>query len=753
VRRVTLRAMSGASQRVGGQPPRARLAAGIVVAWSLLGLVSGGYRLTGGIAPRPEGLTARYYANAGWRGEPVVEELVPAPSLDAVERGSIPVSARHFSARFDGWLAIADPGRYQLRASFDDLLSVTIDGRRIVPPDGAEHERRAQVAVDLTHGAHEISVRYANLGADGRLELSLARSGHAWPWLLPPTYHPPGSRPRVGGADLALERLARSWPWISLAALGLVVALTWACQRKLAEALRDTLARRPAVGRALASATLHATVVAAMASAVFFTDLGAPPVARHDEDTHTRVALETADAGQWWPLVYHASAYARKPPLKLWLSAATFRWLGTSEGWVRVWDASFAVLTVLVTYGFARRVRGAGAGLVAAAVLVTCDGYVFHHAARDGVQDSAMILGFTLALALGSRSPLTPRLATGAALALVATSLTKPAMGLVPLAILVVHRLLSGPRRELVRAPFVAMTAAALAAPLAWQLAGWLSVPGFVEVSVGEQIVGRITGTSEPWHARPWWFYFPAQRVSLDGWWPVVPLALAAEVWRAARGRRQCDASPDGATATLLLLWPGVVFTAVSLVSLKLPWYAYPAYPAFAIAMGSLAVAAIDALRARLGARWPALAMLASVALAGFLAARVVDTVARARSRPMPLIVERFVAFLGEPERAGWRVIALGVDPALDFDDPTFYYLHRVGERIEHIASEEALAEALELDPGRPTLVIVSPRRPVPDALASRASARFTLPEPYGRVLPVLGFGAVDTARVPLLRS
>ena len=83
----------------------------------------------------------------------------------------------------------------------------------------------------------------------------------------------------------------------------------------------------------LPPATLHATVVAAMASAVFFTDLGAPPVARHDEDTHTRVALETADAGQWWPLVYHASAYARKPPLKLWLSAATFRWLSGTSGY------------------------------------------------------------------------------------------------------------------------------------------------------------------------------------------------------------------------------------------------------------------------------------------------------------------------------------------------------------------------------------------------------------------------------------
>ncbi len=726
----------------------------LAVAWVALTAVVVAQRAWAALVPDPSGLAASYYPNSSWRGAAVVEERVPAPTLEAVERGSIPLSSRHMSARFDGWLVVADPGRYQLAASFDDLLAVAIDGRRVVPVKGHEHEHRAVATIELTRGAHEVAVRYANLGADGRLELSLAREGHAWPWRIPPRFAPPGERPRLAAASVAFERLALSWPWASLGVSACVLALGWTRQRALADALRGALARRTGLIRALGSAVVQGAAVAAVAAAVFFTDLGAPPVARHDEDTHTRVALETADARQWWPLVYHGVPYARKPPLKLWLSAATFRWLGTSEWWVRAWDASFAVCTAVATYAFGRRLRGAGAGLVAAAVLITCDGYVFHHAARDGVQDAAMILAFTLALALGSATPLTSGRAAGAAIALIATSLTKPAMGMLPLAILGIHRLVAGRRRELASAPFVAMGAAAIAAPLAWQLAGWLSVPGFVETSVGEQIVGRVTGTSEPWHVQPWWFYFPTQRTSLAGWWPLVPVALAAESWRARRARRpEGDGAGSDASASLLVLWPMVVFVVATAVSLKLPWYVYPAYPAFAIAIGSLAASASVAIHRGVGARWPAVTALAIGALVALLGARVVDTVERARTRSVPLIVQRWVTFLAEPERASWRVLALGVDPALDFDDPTFYYVHRLGARLEHVAGEEAVAAALERDPARPTLVVVSPRRTVSEALAARASERFTLPEPYGRELVVLGFGDLGDTRVPLIRS
>lgn len=739
-------------ERHGGWRERAAVA--LAVGWVALTAAVVAQRAWAALVPAPSGLAASYYPNSRWRGAAVVDEPVPAPTLDAVKRGSIPLSPRHMSARFDGWLVVADPGMYRLAASFDDLLEVAIDGRRVVPVKGHEHEHRASVTVELTRGAHEVEFRYANLGADARLELSLVRDGHAWPWRIPPRFAPPGEEPRIAAGSVALERLALAWPWVSVALAACVLALGWTRQRALADALRGALARRPGLIRALGSAVVQGAAVAAVAAAVFFTDLGAPPVARHDEDTHTRVALETADARQWWPLVYYGVPYARKPPLKLWLSAATFRWLGTSEWWVRTWDASFAVCTAVATYAFGRRLRGAAAGLVAAAVLMTCDGYVFHHAAREGVQDAAMILGFTVALALGSATPLTGGRAAGAAIALIATSLTKPLMGMVPLAILGIHRLVAGRRRELASAPFVAMGAAAIAAPLAWQLAGWLSVPGFVETSVGEQIVGRVTGTSEPWHAQPWWFYFPTQRTSLSGWWQLVPVALAAESWRARRSRRpEGDGAGSDASASLLVLWPVVVFVAATAVSLKLPWYVYPAYPAFAIAIGSLAASTTAAIHRRVGARWPAVVALAIGALVALLGARIADTVARARTPSVPLIVQRWVTFLAEPERASWRVLALGVDPALDFDDPTFYYMHRLGARLERVASEDDVAAALEREPTRPTLVMVSPRQTVSDALAARASARFTLPEPYGRELDVLGFGDVGAARVPLVRS
>jgi hypothetical protein len=203
----------------------------------------------------------------------------------------------------------------------------------------------------------------------------------------------------------------------------------------------------------------------------------------------------------------------------------------------------------------------------------------------------------------------------------------------------------------------------------------------------------------------------------------------------------------------LAVVWPVALFAAVSCMRLKLAWYVYPAYPVLAISIGSLAVSAIGRLHRAVRARVPALTVVAIALLVALVVTRLDATITRSNRPGIPILVQRWVAFLSEPTQASWRLAWLDLDPGLDLDDPTFYYLHRLRDRTERFADAEALGVALEREPDRPTLVLVGPRYPLPATLAARSVARMTLAMPYGAELTVLAFGALDPARIPLRRS
>ncbi len=114
-----------------------------------------------------------------------------------------------------------------------------------------------------------------------------------------------------------------------------------------------------------------------------------------------RIARNVAETGQW--LVPTFSANPRdfqfdKPPVAIWLMAASFRALGPTEFAARLWHAILAVVVVAVTALFAGRRLGPRGGAVAGLVLATTG--EFFYLAREPLLDVPLTLCVAVTIVL-----------------------------------------------------------------------------------------------------------------------------------------------------------------------------------------------------------------------------------------------------------------------------------------------------------------------------------------------------------------
>lgn len=139
-------------------------------------------------------------------------------------------------------------------------------------------------------------------------------------------------------------------------------------------------------------------LLAAVSSAIIFTNLDASNLEDWDEARHGQNALEmlwTKD-----PVVtYFAGVkddWNYKPPLGAWLTVLSFLYFGTGVWSLRFFPALFGVGVVLVTYLFTRKSSDRTTGLIAASLLLVNEAFLFRHGARHGEYDT-MLVFFTLA--------------------------------------------------------------------------------------------------------------------------------------------------------------------------------------------------------------------------------------------------------------------------------------------------------------------------------------------------------------------
>ena len=313
-----------------------------------------------------------------------------------------------------------------------------------------------------------------------------------------------------------------------------------------------------------------AALAVLLAAILLFKDLGLEGIAA-DEATTTARVVELLESGHWLVPTLDGEPDLHKPPLKLWVVAATIRMFGASEGTLRVWDATAGLAIVLLTFLAAAHFGGALAGFVAALALMTVPLFLFDHMCRSNVYDSFLVLlvaAAALHYALGTQSNRAAVL-TGCfgGLAL----LSKGVAALPLFVIIIVFELSRSGPRGLRKGHLWITVATAVAVAGLWYVPAFLLAPKVLTREMRFEVLGRFFGESA--FAHPTLFF--EQVGAMFRYW-LIALAPALLALRDTRAQG----------AAMLVIWPAVWLAAFGVANLPQDWYGLPAFPPIAALIG-----------------------------------------------------------------------------------------------------------------------------------------------------------------------
>jgi beta-glucosidase len=124
-------------------------------------------------APAQAGLTATYYDNPRFEGEPA--RIQVDPCVDFLWKGTTPLTGRAvdaFSARWTGFLVPPASGAYRLGVSGFSEYTLYLDGEKIVEYRGIHHPITGTQEVELEAGRfYSLRLDYVNRGLDPQVQL------------------------------------------------------------------------------------------------------------------------------------------------------------------------------------------------------------------------------------------------------------------------------------------------------------------------------------------------------------------------------------------------------------------------------------------------------------------------------------------------------------------------------------------------------------------------------------------------------
>lgn len=337
------------------------------------------------------------------------------------------------------------------------------------------------------------------------------------------------------------------------------------------------MSREPSASRLPAC---HALLLAFIILPLFI-NLHTPPLWDGSEPFYAETAREMLASGDWWTLHYNYRPRFEKPPLPVWVLAASYKLFGVNEWAARFPVALAAAAILLCLYFLGARLGTPQVGLLAAATTGTA--FKFFGFARQYAGDVFLALSCVLALQLFVRwehSNGARRWSLRAAGLVVGLGvLIKGPVGLFP-ALIGFAYLLARRRLGLVtlRVVLEGIVCVALVALPWYAYQVFLHGEDYVRVFLLEQNLARVV--SSRLGARPLWFYGPAL---LGGALPGSMIFLFAVFdWLWHGDKQRWRMSP----ALLPALWFGLMLVFFSLARGKRDVYLLPLYPALGLLVG-----------------------------------------------------------------------------------------------------------------------------------------------------------------------
>ena len=326
-----------------------------------------------------------------------------------------------------------------------------------------------------------------------------------------------------------------------------------------------------------------------MALAVRLATLGAYPLMDTTEARYAEMARKMVETGNWLvPQFDYGVPFWGKPPLSLWLTAASFRVMGISEFAARLPTFLVTLVIVGLIFSCARQRHGSGFGWGASAIFVTS--VMTFVLAGAVLMDPVLTLGTTLAMVAfwraitGAHRLWGYGFFVGLAIGLLAKGPVTLLLVGIPVGIwAVAHRHW---RMYWQRLPVISGTLLMLALSLPWYVLAERASPGFLEYFLlGEHWkrftepgwMGDLYGSAhQRTHGIIWWHGL----VAVLPWSLVIPVLLLRAKWRMSLSALMREPSLWGIYLIVWMLAPLLLFTLSGNI---LATYVYPGVPAFAL--------------------------------------------------------------------------------------------------------------------------------------------------------------------------
>lgn len=317
----------------------------------------------------------------------------------------------------------------------------------------------------------------------------------------------------------------------------------------------------------------------AAALLLFTINLGGLPLRDWDEGIVAQIAREISkapfDTLAWlFPLDPNGAPYWNKPPLVHWMVALFYRIWGVNEWTSRLPGALLTATSVPLLYGIGREIFFQRSPAIFAALVYLTSLPVVRQG-RLAMLDGAILCFFLAMILCVLRSRRDLRWGLGIGIAFSCICLTKGILGILLVAIALAFLAWDTPRL---------LTSAYL-----WSGFGLGCIPvvlwnGAQIVRYGNEFLGihfwnqSLKRVSDPVEDNRGTVFYYALEVLKHG----VPWVLFLPV-----GLRHAWENRNLSWAKLALVWSGVYFVVISVMQTKLPWYAMPLYPAFALMIGA----------------------------------------------------------------------------------------------------------------------------------------------------------------------
>lgn len=630
------------------------------------------------VLQRQNGLTLMYYQNEEQSGTPVFARRDASLNPQLVYRQSGRPHELN-SLKWSGWFFVAFSGDYHWKLRSEGIAKLSINERRILEKRGNGRIQAISTDIHLERGLYRLELTYfSGEGAPHLLDIWAGKNGTRQPLSRYPLFQHPPETFQIA-FRVAILWIAAAARILCVIAFGISLMLMLCNQTSFYDWLRswrggnglNVWGVQPLVRYAACHAWVHLLIIAILSGVILFKNLGERSLVTVDADEgmHTRVAQFMAKSGIWWDLYSEEGVpYYNKPPLKIWLSALMFRYVGTSEWCLRIWDATFGVLTLFVVYVWGATLFSEKiVGLLSAMILLGGEDFILTHSVRTGVMDSMLIFFWVCAIALFEQRKRHASFSYAAGLCIGLGVLTKSVHGFVPLVIIAGYLLLTKQSAEFKTAPFWGMVGLSLLLPSFWYLPHFFGNAEFFQIAVKQQIFDRVQGKIHHPHIHGPFFFVQAIYSGFFPWSLLAVPALGIGCWLAIKNTRH--------ELTLLLLWIFSVFFGFSVSKMKVVWYMNPLYPAFALLIAASGIWGYRRFKGH--SRYPLIAPLIVIIFAGFAATSLAANYSRVSERVEKLPLHLFSDYLLRSKLPDYRVVFYRMSIA-DFDYADRYYIERI---------------------------------------------------------------------------